>query len=478
MGNASNEGSESKEMKMVDEVFLKKMVAFVESCPNGIEFDGIDDNFNLLLNPTAEIKGSEDFDRKYVGEDATVKPLFRKEEGRYFSLQRKGDGNTSGRNYKDGEVKVIGRTVFTSFFIGAMITAPICVQAYQTETVNGIEWKYEIAGDECKIYGVWNEPRNEYFHLPTTAIPQSTAGDIVIPSVLGGRQVTGIMEFAFAFCRQITSVIIPDSVATIGACAFYRCNNLEKVVFGKGVKSIGNYALNVYDYSSSTEKSKLKTIVIKGPYFEGYNGAYTVLLSTEEVSVYVSTKWTLPKTWFFHEVQYYDPIPIIGSDVAKNLNEALYDAADERLKSLIRTEEQYNSFRTWVNGVVGTANMAKRQTMKDSSFAWLSYALDLNALLTKKPVQGDIHISDFRKDEAKDATGIVSIDNISVGADATAANLAEVFGVEGSATVDGVYSADNVIVNAWSVENGKVLFSAKPKDGSLTEFFIKATMNP
>ena len=464
-------------MKMVEETFLTKMVAFVEGQPNGVEFDQIDDYFSLLHNPTAGISGSDDFDLMYVGENAKIKPLFGKENGRYFTLQSSGDGNKVGRNYTDGEIKIIGRTVFTSVIIGAMIILPIHAKAYQTEIVNGIEWKYENAGSGCKIYGdgdtVYNTPR-------ATAIPQSTVGDIVIPSTLGGRQVTSIMNFAFANCTKITSVIIPDSVTTVGQSAFWMCSNLEKVVFGKGMTSIGANALTVMDWRSSTSKSKLKTIVIRGRYFEGYNGATSVILSSEVVSVYVSTQWTLPKKWFNRDAQFYDPIPVIGSAVAKNLKEALYDAEDEQLKSIITTEAQYNNFRAWANGVVGTSDMAQRQMVKDSSFAWLSYALDLDSLITKAPVQGEVSIGRFtpNADEAKAFDLDVAIDGISIGANATAANLAEVFNVEGSTSPNGTYSSNDVEVSFGTPSEGKVKCTARPKDTTKTSFFMRVKMNP
>ena len=475
-----NEGGENKEVKMVEEPFLKEMVAFVENQPNGVEFDRIDDYFHLLQNHIAEINRSDDFDRMYVGENATVKPLFRKENGRYFTMQSSGDGNKVGRNYTDGEIKVIGRTVFTSVLIGAMIILPIHVQAYQTEIVNGIEWKYENAGSGCKIYGdgntVYNTPR-------TTAIPQSTVGDIVVPSTLGGRQVTSIMNFAFANCTKITSVIIPDSVTTVGQSAFWMCSNLEKVVFGRGMTSIGNTALWVKQNNSSTSTSKLKTIIIRGAKFGGYNGTSNVILSSETVNIYVSTKWTLPNIWeagSSRSVQYYDPIPAIGSAVAKNLNEALYDAEDERLKSLITTEEQYNNFRSWANGVVGTSSMAQRQNVKDSSFAWLSYALDADSLITKAPEQGEVSIERFapNADEAKAFDMDVAIDGISVGASATASNLAEVFTIEGSTSPNGTYSSDDVEVTFGTPSNGKVKCTARAKDATKTSFFMRVKMNP
>lgn len=350
------------------------------------------------------------------------------------------------------------------------------LQAYQTATVDGIVWKYEVSGGGCKLYG----SGDTVYNTPTaTTIPQDTSGDIIIPEKLNGLPVTSIMNFAFANCTKITSVIIPDSVTTIGQSAFYLCGNLEKVVFGKSVTSIGNTALWVKKNNTSTS-TKLKTIVIKGKYFEGYNGATSIILASGTISVYVSTQWTLPKKWFGYNAQYYDPIPAIGSAVAKNLYEALYDAEDERLKSIITTEAQYNNFRSWANGVIGTSNMAQRQTVKDSSFAWLSYALDADSLITKAPVQGELSIGRFtpNADETKAFDLDVAIDGISIGANATAANLAEVFNVEGSTSPNGTYSSNDVEVSFGTPSEGKVKCTARPKDTTKTSFFMRVKMNP
>lgn len=61
---------------------------------------------------------------------------------------------------------------------------------------------------------------------------------IIIPSIINGIEVTKIGNKAFEnmTCEH---VIIPDSVTSIGACAFSNCVKLESVVIGSGVLSIG-----------------------------------------------------------------------------------------------------------------------------------------------------------------------------------------------------------------------------------------------
>ena len=68
-----------------------------------------------------------------------------------------------------------------------------------------------------------------------------TAKRIVIADTYGGLPVTGIYNEAFKR-TSITSVVIPDSVTSIGDNAFYYCSKLTSVEIGDSVTEIGNYA--------------------------------------------------------------------------------------------------------------------------------------------------------------------------------------------------------------------------------------------
>ena len=50
-----------------------------------------------------------------------------------------------------------------------------------------------------------------------------------------------IADYAFYNCRELTSIIIPDSVTSMGYAAFYFCSGLTEVTIGKGIKSIESY---------------------------------------------------------------------------------------------------------------------------------------------------------------------------------------------------------------------------------------------
>ena len=63
-----------------------------------------------------------------------------------------------------------------------------------------------------------------------------------IPAELGGKPVTEIGEWAFAYCSSLTEVTIPKSVTSIRAFAFRSCSSLTKVIIPEGVTSIGDSA--------------------------------------------------------------------------------------------------------------------------------------------------------------------------------------------------------------------------------------------
>ncbi len=79
------------------------------------------------------------------------------------------------------------------------------------------------------------------------------SGEIIIPDTLGGYPVTTIGEEAFLARKNITSVVIPNSVVYINDYAFYNCTSLENITIGDNVTSIGDFAFY---------KTKLTSITI------------------------------------------------------------------------------------------------------------------------------------------------------------------------------------------------------------------------
>ena len=113
-------------------------------------------------------------------------------------------------------------------------------------------------------------------------------GGSYLTSVAFHDAITEIGNFAFYGCKKLTSVTIPASVTTIGEYAFSDCKNLTSMNIGSSVKKIGN--------KSFSGCSKLKTIIVNAetpPYVESadifpsdlYKTA-TLIVPTESVEDY------------------------------------------------------------------------------------------------------------------------------------------------------------------------------------------------
>ena len=71
----------------------------------------------------------------------------------------------------------------------------------------------------------------------------ATAESVIIPDRIDGLPVTEISPYAFSE-SQITSIKLPDSLETIGECAFMFCENLKNIEIPESVKYICENAFN------------------------------------------------------------------------------------------------------------------------------------------------------------------------------------------------------------------------------------------
>ena len=81
-------------------------------------------------------------------------------------------------------------------------------------------------------------------HVTITKFDASFIGALSVANTFEGCPVTGIGDWAFSDCTNLTSVTIPDSVTDIGEKAFSLCGRLTSVTVGNGVTNIGDYAFN------------------------------------------------------------------------------------------------------------------------------------------------------------------------------------------------------------------------------------------
>lgn len=179
-------------------------------------------------------------------------------DSKYFKVTQSGEvtataGNIGGCAIENGQLKVNELSTL-SYNLGVVTAGSIQSEDYddlvavwgETESNDeseelfpsqGLAYKINEDGQTCTITGI--------------GTCQDTV--LVIPEDIDGYEVTVIGDKAFenpilgVFFKNVNnliSVVIPDSVTTIGNYAFVDCYSLTSVVIGSGVTSIGSFAFS------------------------------------------------------------------------------------------------------------------------------------------------------------------------------------------------------------------------------------------
>ena len=88
----------------------------------------------------------------------------------------------------------------------------------------------------------------------------SLSGDIVLPSKIEGKPVTGIGDRAFSGCKGLASITIPNSVTSIGWSAFNNCSSLTSITIPDSVTSIGDEAFDDCEKLTQINVDKANTV--------------------------------------------------------------------------------------------------------------------------------------------------------------------------------------------------------------------------
>jgi len=104
---------------------------------------------------------------------------------------------------------------------------------------------WELTGVYIRDLAAWcsisfgDSSANPLYNANKLYLNNELVTDLVIPD-----SVTSIGDCAFPGCTGLTSVTIPDSVTSIGSFAFCGCTGLSSVTIPDSVTSIGNNAFN------------------------------------------------------------------------------------------------------------------------------------------------------------------------------------------------------------------------------------------
>ena len=115
-----------------------------------------------------------------------------------------------------------------------------------------------------------------------------------IKSIIIRKGVTGIGDYAFLFCDNLTNITIPDSVTTIGQSAFRCCYGLTSINIPDSVTTIGDCAL--YGCTGLTSVSIPDSVTTIGQSaFSGCTGLTSINLPDSVTSIggdaFANTAW-------------------------------------------------------------------------------------------------------------------------------------------------------------------------------------------
>ena len=166
-------------------------------------------------------------------------------------------------------------------------------------------------------------------------------------------------------------------------------------------------------------------------------------------------------------------IPNLGvSATEEEIQDALAGTVDEKVRENVTDSASYAAFEKWATKVQSAGVPLK--AVKASPCSWQSFALAAQELMQGEITDEDLKVEEFKpSSESGKFDFTVSVKDVTVGSEAVEENLKQVIGLEGAESLGEVFKSENVAIKFGQPEDGKLKFTAEPKNKDTKSFFMK-----
>ena len=188
--------------------------------------------------------------------------------------------------------------------------------------------------------------------------------EVVIPNC-----VTTIGKYAFYGYKGLTAISIPNSVTTIGTYAFYNCTNLNSVTIDSGVLSIESYAFN------SPKPAKVIWLTNTPP--SGYsNAAGKVNYVANDLYTSLNNKTVYPFLSSIFEVDGVKYVPVSPSERTCDAIDCTYSEKDEKInvgntvnyKGILMTVKEVKPYTCYRNSFIKEVTISNQGNIGNNAF--------------------------------------------------------------------------------------------------------------
>lgn len=155
------------------------------------------------------------------------------------------------------------KKILSIFISAVLLISGLCISASASQMSKPTEEDGFVEG--VFIYNVTDEKAT------VISCDENASGEVIVPSTLGGYPVVAIAEWAFWSCYDVESIILPDSVESIGCGAFCGLSFTESIDLGNGVKTIEKDALGACFALKTIHFPKTLTSLNGNPFASGHN---------------------------------------------------------------------------------------------------------------------------------------------------------------------------------------------------------------